>query len=97
MKAASTVLQDSSLFVTMTFQIEEQKKKNKKKKRTTAAILSEKTNKSQSFPLPVVSKNKFLGGGFARGREFSGFDSVHSSFQNVSCQLRGIPISPRTS
>ena len=68
MKVASTVLQDSSLFVTMTFQIEEQKKKNKKKRRTTAAILSAKTNKSQSFPLPVVSKNKFLGGGFARGR-----------------------------
>ena len=42
MKTASAVLQDSSLFVTLTFQIEEQKKK----KRTTAEILLAKTNKS---------------------------------------------------
>ena len=94
MKTASAVLQDSSLFVTLTFQIEEQKKN--KKKNNSRNSLSENKQIRNHFLCQLFPKTSFLAAGLLVG-EFNGFDSVHSSFQNVSCQLRGIPISPRRS
>ena len=91
MKTASAVLQDLSLFVTLTFQIEEQKKKKK-----TAAILLAKTNKSAIISFASC----FLKQVFWRQVCLWANSMVSTPFTQVfkiSCQLRGIPISPRTS
>jgi len=94
MKTASAVLQHSSLFVTLTFQIEEQKKKKQEEQQQ--QFSQRKQTNHNHFLRQLFLKTIFLAAGLLVG-EFNGFDSVHSSFQNVSCQLRGIPISPRTS
>lgn len=78
MKTASAVLQDSSLFVTLTFQIEEQKKK---KKKNGSNSLSENKQIRNHFLCQLFPKTSFLAAGLLVG-EFNGFDSVHSSFQN---------------
>lgn len=77
MKTASAVLQDLSLFVTLTFQIEEQKKK----KKNSSNSLSENKQIRNHFLCQLFPKTSFLAAGLLVG-EFNGFDSVHSSFQN---------------
>ena len=52
------------------------------------------TNNNQ-FVFQLFPKASFLAVGLLVG-EFNGFNIPFTSFQNVSCQLRGIPISPRT-
>ena len=77
MKAAPVVLQNTSLFVTMTFQIEEQKekKKNNNKNNSNNSLSENKQITIISFSNCSI-KQVFLAAGLLVG-EFNGFVSVH--------------------
>lgn len=74
MKAAPVVLQNTSLFVTMTFQIEE-KKNNNNKNNSNNSLSENKQITIISFSSCSI-KQVFLAAGLLVG-EFNGFVSVH--------------------
>ena len=76
MKAAPVVLQNTSLFVTMTFQIEEQKEKNNNNKNNSNNSLSENKQITIISFSSCSLKQVFLAAGLLVG-QFNGFVSFH--------------------
>ena len=66
MKAAPVVLQNTSLFVTMTFQIEEKKKQQQQEQQQ--QFSKRKQTNHNHFLFQLFHKTSFFGGGFASGR-----------------------------
>lgn len=68
MKTAPVVLQNTSLFVTMTFQIEEQKEKKQQQQEQQQQFSKRKQTNHNHFLFQLFHKTSFFGGGFASGR-----------------------------